>query len=277
MEVLFGSFSFKKKNPGGGELEGQKRNILVVLIAAVIAVAVLSSFGLGFLSPDTAKIVLPAPTAAGPEDTPGGGDASVRVSVTPQTVQNVIRTLARPESYYREVLVEDFWGEAPEDRGETRAEVWVDGGWTMTRALWPGGAVRCSIVGNGTFWLWYENSRAVRTGPADEYSADLEGQRIPTYEDVLALETASIADTGYTEQGELPCIYVETAPDGLGRRERYWVSVDSGLLVCAETVEEEQVVYRMSSYAVERPVPENSSFALPDGTVLHTPGDTENG
>ena len=55
------------------------------------------------------------------------------------------------------------------------------------------------------------------------------------------------------------------------------MSVDSGLLVCAETVAEEQVVYRMSSYAVERPVPENTRFALPDGTVLHTPGEVEGG
>ena len=42
-------------------MEGRKRNVLVVLIAAVIAAAVLSSFGLGLFAPDTAKIVLPTP------------------------------------------------------------------------------------------------------------------------------------------------------------------------------------------------------------------------
>ena len=31
------------------------------------------------------------------------------MEVTPQTVQNVIRTLARPESYCRTVLIEDIW------------------------------------------------------------------------------------------------------------------------------------------------------------------------
>lgn len=50
-------------------MEGHKRNVLVVLIAAVIAAAVLSSFGLGLFAPETAKIVLPTPPAAsgGPE------------------------------------------------------------------------------------------------------------------------------------------------------------------------------------------------------------------
>ena len=88
----------------------------------------------------------------------------------------------------------------------------------------------------------------------------------------LDLPVDAIAATGYEEQGGLSCIYVETAADDLGYRQRYWISVDSGLLVCSETLDGEQTVYRMSSYAVERPVPAGTQFALPDGTVLHTPG-----
>lgn len=255
-------------------MEGRKRNVLLVLIAAVITAAVLSSFGLGLFAPETAKIVLPTPPAASgePEDKPDDQENLVRVEVTPQTVQNVIRTLSRPESYRREVLIEDIWGEDADQRGETRVQVWVDGGWTMTRAALPGGRVRWSIVGDDSLWLWYEGEREVLPRPADRSSADLEGQRILTYEDILALETASITSTGYVEQGELPCIYVETAPDPLGYWQRYWVSVDSGLLVCAEISLEDTALYRMSSYSVERPAPEGSSFALPDGQVLHVPG-----
>lgn len=255
-------------------MEGRKRNVLVVLIAAVIAAAVLSSFGLGLFAPDTAKIVLPTPPAAsgGPEDQPDIQEHLIRVEVTPQTVQNVIRTLARPESYCRTVLIEDIWGEGDQDRGETRTQVWVDGGWTRTRAALPGGRVRWSIVGEDSLWFWYEGNDTAQMCPADSSSADLEGQRIPTYEDVLSLDTALITSTGYVEQGELPCIYVETAPDPLGYWERYWVSVDSGLLVCAELSLGDTAVYRMSSYDVERPVPAGESFSLPDGQVLHTPG-----
>lgn len=255
-------------------MEGKKTNLLLILTAVVIVAAVFASFGMGLFVPETAKIVLPTPSPSGqPEDSRAPGDGLVRVEVTPLTVQNVIRTLARPESYYREVTVADIWGDGENDQGVTRAQVWVDGGWTMTRAVWPGGLVRCSIVGEQTFWLWYEGRQEVLQGRADEYSADLEGQRIPTYEDVLALDPESIAGTDYVEQESLPCIYVETAPDSLGYWERYWVSVDSGLLVCAERGREEQVVYRMSAYTVERPAPAGEDFALPDGTVLHAPGE----
>ena len=251
----------------------KKGNLVLLLTAAVIVVAVISSFGMGLFTQETARIVLPTPAATqGPSDGPEEADV-VRIEVTAQTVQNVIRTLSRPESYYREVAVEDIWGAGEAERGSTRAQVWVDGGWTMTYALGTG-TPRWSIVGDGTLWLWYEDSQEVYSAPADEYSADLEGQRIPTYEDVLALDTGHISDAGYMEQGGMPCIYVETAPDQLEYWERYWVAVDSGLLVCAETLKGERVVYRMSAYDVERPAPEGTRFALPDGTVLHAPGET---
>ena len=111
------------------------------------------------------------------------------------------------------------------------------------------------------------------TGPADERSADLEGQRIPTYEDVLSLDTADIAAAGYEERGGLACVWAQTAPDALGYVETYWVAVDSGLLVSAETTLDGTLTYRMTAYGMERPAPAGTAFALPDGTVLHTAGE----
>lgn len=251
-------------------MERKNRNILVVLIAIVIAVAMISSFGFGIFAPDTAQIVLPEPAASSTltQDTGKPEDGLVRVDVTPQTVQNVIATLTRPTSYYREVTIEDFWGDG--ESGVTTAKVWVDRGWTKTEVIWPGGTVRSSIVGNEQVWLWYGNDRTVLTAPADAHSADLEGQRIPTYETVLSLEQEQISAASYEEKGGLSCIYVETTADEQNYIQRYWVSVDSGLLVCAETAQGGTLVYRMSSYAVERPAPSDTSFELPDGTVLHT-------
>ena len=251
-------------------MERRNRNILVVLIGIVITVAMLSSFGLGLFAPDTAKIQLPTP-AASQSQAPVGEDEYVRVEITTETVQYVVEhTLTRPESYGRTVTIEDFWGEG--QSGVTRATVWVDGGWTHTTATLPGGAVRHSIVGDGQFWLWYEGNSRVLTGSADENSADLEGQRIPTYEDVLKLKQSEIADAGYEDKEGVSCIFVETVPDSQGYAERYWISTDSGLLSCAETRLEGQLIYRMSAFSVDRPVPENASFTLPDGTVLHDPG-----
>lgn len=253
-------------------MERRKRNLLVVLIGIVIVVAMVSSFGLGLFAPDTAKIVLPTPEVSQqPGGEPGEQSGLVLVDVTPETVQSVIRdTLSRPERYTRAVTIEDFWGEG--ESGTTHADVWVDGGWTQTEAALPGGTVRYSIVGDGQFWLWYGGDRTALSGPADGHSADLEGQRIPTYEDVLELEQDAIAAAGYEEKGVLACIYVETGEDALGYVEKYWVSVDSGLLVCAEQWKGEELTYRMTSYAVstDRTLFGLTEFALPDGTVLHT-------
>ena len=243
-------------------MEGKKRNIVVALIAAIIAVAVLSSFGLGLFAPDTAEIVLPTGEAT---PLPGGEGGPVRVEVTVETVQSVIATLARPESYGRTVTVQDIWGE---ESGTTTAQVWVDGGWTRTDAVWPGGTTRSSIVGDGRFWAWYGGGGEVLTGPADGSSADLEGQRIPTYETVLELDPASITAAGYETLDGLGCIYVETGT-GNGHAARFWVDDDSGLLVRAEQLTDGRVVYRMTAAGLERPAPSDASFTLPDGTVLH--------
>lgn len=250
-------------------MERRKRNIIVALIAVIITVAILSSFGLGVFAPDTAKIILPE---AEPSASPGGleNEDLVRVEVTPQTVQNVIATLKRPESYGRTVTIQDIWGEDADQQGTTQAQVWVDGGWTRTDAAWPGGTVRHSIVGDGQVWIWYGSSQEVLTAPADDTSADLEGQRIPTYETVLDLDPDAIAVAEYQALDSLGCIYVETVPDEAGHVERYWVDDDSGLQVKAEQLKDGQVVYRMTATALERPAPSDSSFTLPDGTVLHT-------
>lgn len=253
-------------------MENNKRNILVVLIAAVIGVAVLASFGMNLFSPALPPIVLPTPAATdGEGDNSSNSDSTglVRVEVTPETVQSVIATLARPDSYYRVVTLEDYWEGG---QGTTTARVWVDGGWTRTEATWSSGTVRISIVGDGTVWWWYSGDREAVSAPADGRSADLEGQRIPTYEDVLDLDKDLITDAGYESKGGLSCIYVEVAENELGCRERYWVAEESGLLVAAETLEGEKLVSSMSSYAVERPVPPDTSYELPDGTVLHTTG-----
>ena len=163
----------------------------------------------------------------------------------------------------------DYWEGG---QGTTTARVWVDGGWTRTEATWSSGTVRISIVGDGTVWWWYSGDREAVSAPADGRSADLEGQRIPTYEDVLDLDKDLITDAGYESKGGLSCIDVEVAENELGCRERYWVAEESGLLVAAETLEGEKLVSSMSSYAVERPVPPDTSYELPDGTVLHTTG-----
>ncbi len=248
-------------------MERHNRNILIGLIAVVIAVAVFSSFGLSRFAGPTAQIVLPTPAPTGQG---GTGDqeqeSGVRVEVTPDTVQSVIAALSRLESYSR-VVTSTL-------EGSTAAvSVWVDGEWTRADMILPTGRLIHTIVGDGRVWRWYDNDPETVTWDADEVSMDVEGQRIPTYEDVLALDKDSITSAGYEEKTGYACVYAEVDIPELEQRERYWVSADNGLLVAAETETGGEVVYSMAADAPEIPVSANASFALPDGTVLHTVGE----
>ena len=64
------------------------------------------------------------------------------------------------------------------------------------------------------------------------------------------------------------CIYVETAADAYGYVLRYWVSVDTGLLVAAEKQLDGETVYRMWETSSELDPIIETEFTLPDGTDL---------
>ena len=249
-------------------MEGNNRNILIGLIAVVIALAVFSSFGLPLFAGPTATITLPTPL---PRETKEPGSleqtGGVRVEVTPQTVQSVISVMERLESYSRTVTT-------TLEGSSAVAWVWVDEGWTRADMDLPSGLLVHTIVGDGRLWRWYGTEQAVLSWEADSSSMDIEGQRIPTYEDVLKLETDSITAAGYEEKNGEACVYVEVSVPELSQVERYWVSESTGLLTAAETVVGEETVWTMTANAPEIPVSQSASFQLPDGTVLHTIGET---
>lgn len=253
-------------------MEQKNRMIFSIAVILIIFCALLVSFGRSFFQLETPEVVLPSvgasqsgTTAPSGEDQSGAGQS---VAVTPQTVQSVIATLHRENSYYRELFLEQFW-----DSGlsSTTVQAWVDHDWSLIRQVLPSGAARSDLVGPDTAYYWYDGSTRYESVPADEYSADL-AQRLPTYETVLDLDPAAITAAGYETRGDIPCIFVEAADTEAATVKRYWVSVDNGLLVCAELLHQEEVIYRMTAYSsIQSPCPSSVSFQLPDGTVLHTP------
>lgn len=243
------------------------RNVLVLLVVAAIVAAVFASFGLPLFYGDTATITLPTPVPSdqgaqsGEEQTLG-----VRVEVTAETVQSVIAAMSRLDSYVCTVTT------ALNDTTLT-AQVWVDGGWTRSILTTPNGLTAHTLVGGGQVWRWYEGDREAVSWPAGEGSRDLEGQRIPTYEDVLELDQERITAAGYQEKNGASCVYVEVAVPELSQVERYWVSADSGLLWCAETECGGEIVWAMTATLPETPAPAGTQFILPGGAVLHTVGE----
>lgn len=257
-------------------MDRKRRSLFAVLIATIIVVAVFCSFAIHLFNGEAHQIRLPDLSGDMNENQPGadpGGDGQfVRVEVTPETVQSVIATLARPRSYYREICIE-LWADQ-ETASVTTAKVWVDEDWVGSDVVTPGGMVQHNLVGEGKRWLWYNDDTQAVQVPADHAVADLV-QRIPTYEDVLDLPRDEITATGYENYSGVDCVFVEVEQTDLGSYERYWISVSNGLLIAAERVKDDELLYRMSTVSIESPAPLGSSFVLPDGTVLHTVGQSE--
>jgi len=254
----------------------QKNRVLIAItVTLLVVVAMFASFGPSLFTGSTPQVVLPTQDASQSNTDPDTSledheNQFLRVEVTPGTVQSVIASLSRSTSYYREVLVENFWEEGSSTI--TTVRFWTDGGWSHITQTLPSGLIRHDLVGEGQVYYWYDGEESWLTAPADESAADI-AQHIPTYETVLDLEPESITATGYDMQGELPCIYVQVQQDVDGYIERYWISVDSGLLVRAEALEHDTLVYSMTALTpIQTPGPVSAdTFTLPDGTVLHTP------
>lgn len=251
-------------------MERHHRNIPLILIGGVIALAVFSSFVLPFFVSSTPQIVLPTPQPSFQMEHVGMEDSGERqVEVTPQTVQGVIGALKRLDSYTR-IITTTLEGTM------TTTQVWTEGGWTRTELLTPAGLMVHTIVGDGQVWRWYDDGQTVVSWEADQISVDVEGQRLPTYEDVLELDRERITDAGYEDKNGLPCVYVEASFPELDQLERYWISADNGLLEAAETKVDGRVVWTMSASGTEIPSPDlTERFTLPDGQVLYQsdPGD----
>ena len=233
---------------------------IVILVVLVVLLMLMSNLR------RSSRVVLPdTSTSAGDsaEQTSGGSAIQV-VEVTPETVQAAIATLHRPEAYSRSVTVEYLW-----NGGSSTSEITVSasGGWSRTDRTLPDGQTRHAITNEETTYIWYNGETDVFTGPAGEISPDAE-QTIPTYEDVLALAPEQIAQADYRMVSDVRCIYVETAEDDWGYVQRYWVSVDTGLLAVAERLQDGETVYRMAALTVDETAPDAKTFTLPDGTAL---------
>lgn len=250
-------------------MDQNNRTRIAVLIAVVVVVAVMGSFGFSLFSNQTPRIVLPTVLSDGSSGNISASpdDTVLRVEVTADTVQAVIASLDRTGSYYRHASVQTSWNGGS---AVTSVYTWVDDEYTFVRSVPQNGATRFFLSTRDTVYYWYSGSSTWLTAPAGSLSADLT-QRIPTYEDVLALDPKNISDAGYGAYGDHPCIYVEACLDEYGYLERYWISVDSGLLIAAQTVKEGEVVYSLNATSpIQTPCPTDTVFTLPDGKVLHS-------
>lgn len=213
------------------------------------------------------QIVLPEIQSDGAGVGEDSRDSLNTVSISPETVGAAVSvlSLSRPTAYSREQVVETFWSGGS---GKSVTQVYVSGDSTRLDTVLPDGGVRHTLVKAGeppAAGVWYdEETDWVRLA---DLSADQAG-RMPTYETVRDLPAEDIALADYREAYGEWCVYVETRDAGDGYQDRYWVSVDSGLLAAAERLWKDEVIYRFSAGEPSVSPQEEALFLLPDGGTL---------
>ena len=185
------------------------------------------------------------------------------LEVRKDTVQQVVATMERADAYTMTIEVETLWSGGS---GTTSLTAYVRDGWTRVDTLQLDGSVRRTLSNGETTYVWYDNETVYDTHTAGELTADRE-LRIPTYETLVDLDPESILDANYQELKGVYCIYAEAREEG-DYTARYWVEVDSGLLIAAQRLYLEEPVYQMTVQSMEVTVPDSSLFTLPDGRVV---------
>lgn len=250
-------------------MKRKARGGLMVGIVTVLLLALVTVYLVRLATHRPPQVTLPQSDQTGNTGVvahSGDGETVRRVEVTPETVQRVVERLERPDNYARSVTIERIWADGV---GQSTAQVRAAGGWTRVDLQDTGGAVRHSITGGGRSWVWYGTDPVIYTGAA-VLTGD-EEQGIPTYEDLLLLDTALITAADYRTYETVNCICVESGPDAFGCSDRWWIAVDSGLLIAAEREKDGAVFYRMTALTLERDGVDAEAFTLPDGTVLYDP------
>ena len=228
-------------------------------VAAIATLVLLGGILLFLASPlaarKTAEVHLPPIQDRLPEHTGAAVPRELtQVEVTPETVQAVISTLNRPDSYSRTLQVFQFW-----DGGGRTAEIRV---WVRS------GAVRLNIVGaerevnylldGDILTLWYGSDMSRRytyTGADARLGDGL--QRIPTYEDILSLDPGCTC----TEDGKWRILVAAVNPD-FNYLDIYYISLDTGLLVGAEQWDGDTLIYRMTAGEADLSAPSDQLFLL---------------
>lgn len=238
----------------------KNRKLLVAAIAITVLAAVFVSFGLPALTSRIPQVTLAELDQTVSEES---GQKPLPVEVTPDTVQSVVATLKRPETYCRSLTVTLYWGES--GQGDQQVRIWADQGWVKTTVT-SGSGIQHRLVGDGKLRLWYDGDTRWRELPADSRSDDL-AQQIPTYEDVLSADREDITEAAYVTRGDKDCVYLAVRQGEGEGTDRYWIDVTTGLLVYAETLEGERTVYSMEETAFSPALEETAVFTLPDGTL----------
>ena len=233
----------------------------IIIFLALLAVAALVFLLAPGRDPDTPAVLLPSPV---PTDSSVGTSTAPYVpetlAVTPETVQAVIATLHRAESYSRTLTVSDFWSGGSRSRS---IETWASGDWLRLKIRTEGENIQEHLLlKDGKRYLWYSDADGVFRGEARDGDYDA-FQTIMTYEKVLALPVSDILDARYEDFEGSPCIIVRFRSGELGYESECCIDPSTGLLMGEYCYDGDLLIYSMQSTAPMLTSPDDAIFAEP--------------
>jgi len=246
------------------------RMTITLMLAAVtiIAAVFISVFSARTADINAPEIVLPPEVSdnLSPGSNPGSEvtPAPEPVEITTENVLDLIAALERPVQYSAGYRVERFW----ENSGQTLLiDIWVLDGCQRIRICAEDGQPLEHYITNGdTTYLWNEGMAQYYKGATGEFSSD-DNAQLPTYESI-AEKGMEIIRCGYEPLESTPCMFVETANEKLGITEKWWVSLDTGLLFAAQTWENGVLILDRTCREVLTGVVDRTRFLLPDGNSV---------
>ncbi len=242
----------------------------VIVTAVVLAVTVLLVvLFLGSSRKDTHEsITLPdAPVSAAEEEPPAEPEQNLFAEITRENVQDVLRSLARPSSYYQKLTILNY---ADGSTRQQQADIWRSG--ELLRAdVSDETGVKSILTDGKTLYVWYDGDETPLSLPLRETMSTDELIGIPTYETILSLDPAQIGSSDFVtleDQSELACIYVSFTNSGC--TQYYWVDVASGLLCRQTMLVADAPVYTMQQIQLDILIDGDETlsgaFCLPDGS-----------
>ena len=244
--------------------------VITVIGIAIIAVALGVILLTSYMNRDSEAVDLPKTPVATEQPTETGMDTLDRVEVNRDTIQDVVSSLNRPDTYSRDIKIESYWegGQAVYHIG-----VSVIDGMTSLLTHPPIGVEKRIIVTKDTLYIWYTGDSQPFIGDigssGDESRAADEWQMLITYEDILELNTSDIIDAGYTQYDGADCVFAVYLSPMLGNTITYYVSLELGLVIAAEEFDRSgTLIYSMKAGQCVIGEVDRDAFTLPDGTSI---------
>ena len=161
------------------------------ILATLAVIVVIGALFIGNIRQNTRDaIVLPDTAQSVQSESQPDENKPALLEVTRENVQNIVRSLHRPQYYHQTYTITRQMNGAV---SETSAELWVAD--TRVCAVLTTASGEKHILTDGeTLYVWYAGDETVRTLAAAQNATMDELIGIPTYEQVGAMPPAAITD-----------------------------------------------------------------------------------